>query len=606
MTPPSVHRPRNVDWPRAAALLYGDWGTSKAYVIGLAFVVAGYSSLPIILAMCALTGIVGYNYAIICKYFPDGGGVYSAARDQSRTLAVIGALLLIADFTVTASLNAWAALEYFHVPKALIGFTAIALILVVGATNYFGPKHTGSLAVALALPMVLVVVTIIGLSIPHLTFKQLEPSHATFGKNWVAFVGVILALSGVEAIANLTGVLKLDKGASPDKPQVGRTSAYAIGVVAVEVVFGTALLGWAMLSLPRTPALEEGMRSTWEDMLRFMGEQYGTMTVNPYFGHIFGVAIGLIVGLLLLSAVNTAVSAMIGSLYLLARDGEMPTSFARLNQFGVPWLPMVVATVLPVIVLLFTNDLTFLANLYAIGVVGAIAVNLGSCSFNPKLPLRPFERILMGTTFIILLAVEVTIAYTKHDALFFAACVLTVGMGLRGWAQRRAGFRTITVRKEVAAHVSPEAVADATVQLNPGEAILVAARGLTPVLQFALDEARLRSSRLYVLYVQELAVNLPGPLLATERPRWQDNPEASRILSSVLARGHQANVQVIPIYAVSERPSTTILDLCATLGVDYLILGTPQRGSLVKLLRGDVVTEVARHLPTNIHLVIFG
>ena len=31
-----VHRPRNLDWKRAAALLYGDWGTSKAYVIGLA------------------------------------------------------------------------------------------------------------------------------------------------------------------------------------------------------------------------------------------------------------------------------------------------------------------------------------------------------------------------------------------------------------------------------------------------------------------------------------------------------------------------------------------------------------------------------------------
>lgn len=37
-------RPRNVDWKRAAAILYGDWGTSKAYVIGLAFAVAGYSS----------------------------------------------------------------------------------------------------------------------------------------------------------------------------------------------------------------------------------------------------------------------------------------------------------------------------------------------------------------------------------------------------------------------------------------------------------------------------------------------------------------------------------------------------------------------------------
>src|SRR5436189_2352080 len=50
-----MHRPRNLDWKRAAALLYGDWGTSKAYVIGLAFVATGYASFPIILAV-ALPG----------------------------------------------------------------------------------------------------------------------------------------------------------------------------------------------------------------------------------------------------------------------------------------------------------------------------------------------------------------------------------------------------------------------------------------------------------------------------------------------------------------------------------------------------------------------
>src|SRR3954451_20123845 len=108
----AVHRPRNVDWKRAAALLYGDWGTSKAYVLGLAFLAAGFSSLPIILAVCALTGLVGINYAVICRYFPDGGGVYSAARSQGRLLAVIGALLLVADLTVTAALSGWSALSY--------------------------------------------------------------------------------------------------------------------------------------------------------------------------------------------------------------------------------------------------------------------------------------------------------------------------------------------------------------------------------------------------------------------------------------------------------------------------------------------------------------
>src|SRR5712671_5629356 len=152
-----AHRPRNVGWARAAALLYGDWGTSKAYVIGAAFLATGYASFPIILAVCALTGLVAYNYVIICKHFPDGGGVYSSARMQSRTLAVLGSLLLVADLTVTAALRGWSAMAYFHAPRDHIAIATIGLIVVVGAINFFGPKHSGSMAVTLALPTVFVV-----------------------------------------------------------------------------------------------------------------------------------------------------------------------------------------------------------------------------------------------------------------------------------------------------------------------------------------------------------------------------------------------------------------------------------------------------------------
>jgi amino acid transporter len=200
----AVHRPRNVDWKRAAALLYGDWGTSKAYVIGLAFLAAGFSSLPIILAVCALTGLVGINYIVICRHFPDGGGVYSAARSQGRLLAVVGALLLLADLTVTAALSGWSALTYItsgaeHIAwiKLLrdhIALTTIAVLLIMGAINYFGPKHSGSLAVALALPTVLVVIVLIGVSAPHLTTHFLQPRQESLGSLWVQFVGVILAL----------------------------------------------------------------------------------------------------------------------------------------------------------------------------------------------------------------------------------------------------------------------------------------------------------------------------------------------------------------------------------------------------------------------------
>src|SRR3977135_498148 len=152
------NRPRNIGWARAAALLYGDWGTSKAYVIGAAFLATQYASLPIILAVCALTGLVGYNYIIVCRHFPDGGGVYSSARMQSRVLAVLGSLLLVADLTVTASLSGWSAMRYFHAPNEHVVIATIGLIIVVGAINFFGPKHSGSMAVTLAIPTVVVVV----------------------------------------------------------------------------------------------------------------------------------------------------------------------------------------------------------------------------------------------------------------------------------------------------------------------------------------------------------------------------------------------------------------------------------------------------------------
>src|SRR3954468_4928298 len=300
-----VHRPRNVDWKRAAALLYGDWGTSKAYVIGLAFVAAGFSSLPIILAVCVLTAVVAYNYIIVCAHFPDGGGVYSAARQQSRFLASTGALLLVANFMVTAALSGWAAVSYLGVPGSYAQVATMVLIVIVGVINYFGPKHSGSVSLWLALPAILVVLAIIGFSAPHLTLVHLEPRHANLGHTWVAFVGVILALSGVEAVANITGVMKLDRGSSISHPSVTRTATKAIVPVAIEVVLGTALLGWAMLSLPKsfTPLLE----SHKEDMLRFLGEHYASIVTGPAVGHVFGVVVGAVFGLLLFSAVNTAV-----------------------------------------------------------------------------------------------------------------------------------------------------------------------------------------------------------------------------------------------------------------------------------------------------------
>src|SRR6266702_2768003 len=488
-----VHRPRNLDWKRAAALLYGDWGTSKAYVIGLAFVAAGFSSLPIILAVCAVTGLVGINYMVICRHFPDGGGVYSAARSQGRALAVVGALLLVADLTVTAALSGWSALSYItsgaeHITsiKLLrdhIALTTIGVLLIMGVINYFGPKHSGTLAVALAIPTAVVVIALIAISAPHLTTQFLQPRHESLSTLWVQFVGVILALSGAESIANVTGVMKLDPGSTMDRPSVARESVKAIVPVAIEVVAGTALLGWAMLSLPSVlgktlhlsdpSSIASVLQLRSEDMLRFIGEQFATATFSPAIGNLFGWIVGIVFFLLLLSAANTAIVAMIGLLYMMSRDREMPRQFRILNRHGVPIYPLLIALGLPTVVLLFAANFTSLAGLYAIGVVGAITVTVGSCTFNRTVGFTWYDRILFGVTFSILFFVELTLAHMKLDALQFVVAILVAGLALRAYTQKRQGLTTLTVTREGAERVAPELEARVQPRLQEGQKIMV-------------------------------------------------------------------------------------------------------------------------------------
>src|ERR1700676_3246277 len=159
-------RPRNVDTPRAAAILYGDWGTSKAYVIGRAFAIAGYSSFWLIAAMCLLTALVGVNYMAICRHYPDGGGVYASVRHRSEILSIVGAFLLVADYIVTAAISALSAFQYLGVDYTEV--FAGGAILLIGALNFFGPKHTGGLAFMVSLPTVIVVILLGLFTLPRL------------------------------------------------------------------------------------------------------------------------------------------------------------------------------------------------------------------------------------------------------------------------------------------------------------------------------------------------------------------------------------------------------------------------------------------------------
>ena len=572
-------RPRNVGWMRAAALLYGDWGTSKAYVIGLAVLLAGYAAPYYLAGIIGLTFLVGWNYVWVCKFFPEGGGVYHAARRHSVRLGVVGALLLFAGYVVTASISAYEAYNYFGLGAEAVRW-AILTIFALGVLNAFGPRLAGSVAVYLALPAVLV---LLGLSAAGIFSGQeriLESPSQGAWEGWTIFTGMVLALSGVEAVANMTGVMRPDPDSSPDKPSVHHQARKAIGLVMIEVCLITAILGLMIAGMPKESFLHP------ESFLRTMADHY----IGPTYAWV----VGVVVGLLLLSAVNTAIVASVALLFSMAQDGDLPPAFRMLNRQGVPWVPLIAAVVLPVVVLESARGLEALGSLYAIGVTGAIGLNLGSCSLDRSLVMKGWQRAVMTGTALLMVAIWVTIAVTKPQAFLFAAILAGVGLFLREAAQRRGGEK-VEEERIVPLGVKEEAVQDLA---EDGGRILVAAHGMTASAKFALQEAKLRGARVYFLFVREVKV------AAEVVGRLENDAKALEVMGEMKKAAATEKVALTPVYCTANKASDMIVELAATLGADLVILGGTRRGVLVNLLRGDTVREVSSQLPDEIPLLV--
>src|SRR5256714_1989767 len=602
----NVKRPRNVDVPRAAAILYGDWGTSKAYVIGLAFAVAGYASFWLIALMCVLVALVGINYMIICRLYPDGGGVYASVRHRSDIISIVGRFLLIADYWVTAAISSLSAFAYLGVPHP--EKFAAAAIFVIGLLNLLGPKHTGGLAFLISVPTAIVVIALGLFSLPHLgtAIGHLQPLHGGFWQNWAAFVSIVLALSGVEAIANATGVMRLDPGSSEARPSVTKTSTPALLIVMIEVCVFTALLGLAMhalggLQIANGDVDAPGAQGVRDYMLRYMGQVFVGSVLGPAGGHVFAVIVSVVFGLLLFSAVNTSIVALINLQFLLARDREIPRIFQHLNKWGVPTVAMILATIVPMLLVILVKDIAGLAELYAVGVVGAIATNLGATATDRTRPIKSWERTFMFFTFLLMAAIELSLLIDKPNARYFVITVLLVGLILRGLVQERRMKREAApalAPKKLAVDLAKATAEPASASLGP-ESILCAIRGTGRTLDFALREARETRRRLYLLFVRE------QPFMTEEdaRRKWQQDPEASAIFAE--AKQKSADDQPLFCYAVSPSAAETIVDIAATLGASRLILGAPRRHALMNLLRGNVIREVSSSLPEEIDLLVY-
>lgn len=595
-------RPRNVNAFQAASILYGDWGTSKAYVIGLAFAVAGYSSFWLIALVSLLSLLVGINYMAICRLYPSGGGVYAAVRQKSESLALVGAFFLIADYLVTAALSALSALNYLGLPDPATW--AVAAIGGVGLLNYLGPRHTGNLAFLIAIPTLIVVILLAVFSFPHLgtAIHNLQPLSGGFWKNWSGFVGVIVALSGIEAIANATGVMKLNPGTTLKNPEITQTSTPAILAVMMEVAFFTTLFSLATLALPGLMPMDgeiqaPGHANVRDALLRYMGEVFAGDLLGLRAGLTFGIIVSIAFGALLLSAVNTAIVALTSLLFVMSREGELPKQLQKLNGFGVPIFPLLIATFIPMVLIYSVQDVPGLADLYAVGFIGAIATNLGATSLDPKSALNKLERSLMVGTFAVMAAIEVTLFIEKAHARAFVVAVLAIGLFLRALAVEHQ--QAIWKEKTAELTPGPETLAlSGPIQAPDEGSTLCAVTHPGKTLEYAIHDQKRRTKPLIVLFLRE-------QLVITEEDKnrhWLEDPDACAVYEHAKARVSEGSLRFL--YMVSDSIAGSIIETAVRLRASRVVVGMPRQSRLILLIQGDIMREVSYRLPRNIDLII--
>jgi hypothetical protein len=279
--------------------------------------------------------------------------------------------------------------------------------------------------------------------------------------------------------------------------------------------------------------------------------------------------------------------------FLMSSDNELPSPLSSLNRFGMPFIPLIIAALIPVIILILINDVLTLAQLYAIGVVGAILINVGSTATDNTLDLRLRTRIMMILSAIVLFFIEVSISFEKPKATIFASIILTIGLTARYVANRKKsqpviipGISQVIEKKGKAA--KPK---------RSQKLYLVALRGKDEkLLQYVVEEAKSKKIFLTILRVKEITVGtLPEKILVRQ----------SKIDKHIQEICDKANIDyrfmIVPSYEVGY----TIAEQAALLGVERVILGATSRSFLENAFKGNVIRAVNKLLPNEIKLIIF-
>ena len=389
---------------RAAAIVLNDLASSAYYAGGEAEAYIGKTAPWFILAIMLFSYAVRAVYVESCSMFVRGG-VYRAVKQAlGGGLAKFSVSALMFDYILTGPISGVSAGQYlagllselsqhFHLsgPLSSRSNDFIAASFAIAVTIYFWWENTKGVHESsdkalkiMKLVTVMVVILIIWCvytvvlrhsalpPLPHPRNLRFSPGALGWlthsGLHMIGVVAIfialghsVLAMSGEESLAQVYREI--------EHPKLPNLKKAGLVIFVYSLVFTSLVSFFAVMIIP-----DDVRQGFLENLIGGLAMSLEGPFMARLIFHAFVVVVGT---LILAGAVNTAIVGSNGVLNRVSEDGVLSEWFRQPHpKFGTSYRIINIVVALQVVTIVISHgDVTFLANLYAFGVIWSFAMN---------------------------------------------------------------------------------------------------------------------------------------------------------------------------------------------------------------------------------------
>src|SRR5260221_4673735 len=387
---------------RAAAIVLNDLASSAYYAGGEAEQFIGKTAPWFILATMLLSYAVSQLYVESCSMFVRGG-VYRVVKEaMGGTLAKFSVSALMFDYILTGPISGVSAGRYlagllneffaFAHLKIILNANVAATIFALAATLYFWWQNTKGIQessenalwiMQLTTVMLIALVSwccytlwMRGGHLPPAPVPQniILDKHSLgwlYGRSlpglitiiavFVALGHSVLAMSGAESLAQVYREIEY--------PKLPNLKKAALVIFLYSLIFTSLVSFFAVMIIP-----DKTRPEYFQNLIAGLAMHLAGPYVARLAFQVFVVAVGT---LILSGAVNTAIIGSNGVLNRVSEDGVLSEWFRRPHpRFGTSYPVINFVVIFQLLMILISRgDVTFLANLYAFGVIWSFVLN---------------------------------------------------------------------------------------------------------------------------------------------------------------------------------------------------------------------------------------